>query len=159
MKTKSKILIYVVAIIIVLIISGGAGFMIAKKIYYVKPEPPQPGKTTIVTVVEGEEGTITFVDEKFYSDMYTSTVISTGIGVVKQTVIRPDIWKYSPKSHFIGFGAMVDVANGRFMYGGFIQYRYRVIKDISIMVQYFLAMNDAIQYDTGLKAGVEIGIK
>lgn len=159
MKTKSKILIAVVAIIIVLIIGGGTGFMIAKKIYYVKPEPVKPGHATTVTVIDGEPGTITISDERFYNDMYQSTITSTGVGAIRQQVQRPDIWKYLPKSHFIGFGAMVNVANGDFMYGGFIQYRYRVIKDISILLQYYLAMNESIKYDTGLKAGIEIGIK
>lgn len=159
MKTKIKILIAVVVIIIILIIGGGTGFYIAKNIYDVKPEPPKPGKTTVVTVVEGEPGTITIVNEKFYQDMYTSTIVSTGYGVVKQTVMRPDSWKSYPKSHFIGFGPMINISDGRFLYGGFIQYRYRAYKDISLIIQYYLSMNQSLSYDTGLKAGVEIGLK
>jgi len=158
-KTKSKILIAVVAIIIVLIIGGGTGFYIAKKIYYVKPEAPKPGKTTIITVIKGEPGTITITDELFYNSMYTATITSTGYGKIRQEVMRPDSWKSFPKSHFIGFGPMVNIVDGKLLYGGFLQYRYRVYKDISLFVQYYLSMNQNLQYDTGLKAGAEIGIK
>lgn len=159
MKTKTKRILIGIAVVIIFAL-GVAVDEAIRYHFFPQPTPPEPSKPSQQIVIEGKPGTITIEDEKFYNDFYSCIITSTGYGKIEHQVPRPTKWyPDKPKSHFIGFGPAIAISNGQFMYGGYISYRYRVIKDISIQIRPYVVANELGAYDVGIQAGVEFGIK
>lgn len=159
MKKKTKRIFIIIGIFF--LIGLGVAIDEGVRYFFATPiTPSEPDKPSQQIVIKGEPGTISIENEKFYNDMFRCIITSTGYGKIEYTLPRPTRWyPEEPKKHFLGFGLATSIADGEWLYGGFIQYRYRVIKDISIMMQYYAVANKTDHYDTGIKFGVEFGLK
>ena len=159
MKKRTKKILITIGIVLVFV----AGIAVDETLRYFLIDPPivpEPDKPSTQVVIKGKPGTISIEDERFYKEFYECRIISTGQGEIEHNVIRPRSWyPQEPKRHFIGFGLATSLSNGQWLYGGFISYRYRMLRDISITLRYFVLANDMNSYDTGIQGGIEFGIK